>query len=168
MSSDYKKHQGSGHHEGPDHSSPYPVSRGGQPIDLVDVAKEIQQADRMIGTRAKSKLTVIADQIRQLQEEAQKVLEETRENQELHRAQCNFKRQPGKIYHLYRRDDGSLYFSMLSPEDWNGKPPHEYQQSYRLEADMSWTPVDKIADADYESEIIERLLGSESTPGSES
>jgi len=163
MSDDYKKHDSAERHAGPDHSSPYPVSRLAPAFDLVDVAKQIQQADQMVNTRASSKLKVIADQIKALQEEARDVLEETQRDQELHRAQCNFKRQPGHIYHLYRRPDGTLYFSMLSPEDWNGRPPHEYRNSYRLEADQSWTPVEELDRSDDTQELVQRLLGNEET-----
>ena len=38
-------------------------------------------------------------------------------------------------------DNGERYFSMLSPEDWRGAPPHRFEGSYALEADMRWTPV---------------------------
>ena len=48
--------------------------------------------------------------------QARKVLEETKRNAELHHAQCNFKKRPGHMYYLYRRNDGSTYFSMLSEE----------------------------------------------------
>lgn len=158
MSDDLKKYDGKDLHEGPDHASPYPVSRLAPAIELVDLAKEISKADTMLNTRVSSKLKVIADQMKALQEEARTVLEETKRDQELHRAQCNFKRQPGKIYHLYQRADGSLYFSMLSPADWRDAPPHEFQGSYRLETDMSWTPADKLDEPDDTREMVSRLL----------
>lgn len=156
-SDDLKKHEGADRHEGPDHASPYPVSRLAPAIELVDLAKEIAKADTMLNTRASAKLKVIADQMKALQAEARTVLEETQRDQDLHRAQCNFQRQPGKLYHLYRKPDGSLYFSMLSPQDW-GTPPHEFQGSYRLEADMSWTPADQIDQPDDTRELVNRLL----------
>jgi hypothetical protein len=134
----------SGKHAGPARTSPYPVSRLAPAHDLVDTARQIAEADNVIGTVVHSKLTVIADQIRALQERAREILEEAVDAAELHRAACNFPKKVGHIYHLYRRPAGSLYFSMLSPEDW-GEPPHEYLDSYRLEADMSWTPASEAA-----------------------
>lgn len=133
-----------GLHQGDDRSAPYPVSRLAPAIELVDLAKEIAQADAMLTARTSSKLKVIADQIKQLQEMARTVMEEAQTEQMLHRAQCNFKRLPGKIYHLYRRDTDSLYFSMLSPADWKHQSPHPYVASYRLENDFSWTKVESI------------------------
>ena len=129
-------------HEGPDHSSPYPVSRLAPPTQLVDLARQIEKADQMIGTRVSSKLQVISDQIKILQDQAREVLEKARIDQDLHRVRCNFKRIPGRIYHLYAKEDDSRYFSMLSPDDWRGDPPDAYIGPYRLEADMSWTQAD--------------------------
>ena len=47
---------------------------------------------------------------------ARKVLEETKRDAELHHAACNFKKRPGQMYYLYRRQNGTTYFSMLSPK----------------------------------------------------
>jgi len=146
-------------HEGPDHSAPYPVSRMAPAVELVDLAQEIAEADRMLGSVAHGKLQVIADQVRALQAEARRVLEQTRRDQELHRARCNFQRRPGHVYHLYRKRDGSRYFSMLSPEEWGGTPPHGYEGAYRLEPDMSWTPASERGDEAPTDELVRRLLG---------
>lgn len=156
-SDDSKKYQGQ-LHQGPDHAAPYPVSRLAPAIELVDLAKEIAHADNMVNTRASAKLKVIADQIKALQAEARAALEEAHRDQELHRAQCNFKRIPGKIYHLYRKADKTRYFSMLSPEDWRSAPPHAYEGSYRLENDMSWTPADQVDAPDDTRDIVYKLL----------
>lgn len=159
MSSDYKKHEGKGDiHDGHSRSAPYPVSRLGASVDLVDLAQQISTADSHINTRVSSKLQVIADQIRYLQDEAREVLESAQRDQELHQAHCNFKRIPGKIYHLYLRGDGTNYFSMLGPDDWGSKPPHQFNGSYRLENDMSWTPADQVDMPDDSRELVRRLL----------
>lgn len=155
----HKKYDGKMVHRGAEHASPYPVSRLAPSIDLVDLAKEISQADTMINNVATAKLRVIADQMKALQAEARSVLEAAKHNQTLHRAQCNFKRKAGKLYHLYQKNDESSYFSMLSLEDWGGKPPHTYLGSYRLEADMSWTPVEQLDKPDETGALIQRLLG---------
>lgn len=152
-----KKYRGE-MHEGDARSSPYPVNRLAPAFDLVDVAREISQADAMVNTRVSAKLKVIADQIKALQAEARAVLEEARQDQELHRVPCNFQRRPGTVYHLYRRPDGSRYFSLLSPGDWRDSPPHESLGSYLLENDLSWTPAEDIGKDDDTREIVNRLL----------
>lgn len=133
---------GGSRHEGSAATSPYPVSRLAPVHDLVDAAREIQLADEVIGTATNAKLEVIVAQIRALQEQAREVLTSARENALLHRAACNFQKKIGLVYHLYHRAEGDAYFSMLSPDDWNGRAPHPYEGSYRLEPDMSWTRMD--------------------------
>lgn len=138
-----KKYTGK-NHRGSASTSPYPVSRLAPNMELVQIAEQIAESGVVLNTRVNAKMQVIAKQIRMLQDEARKVLEEAQQDMQLHQAACNFKRQPGKIYHLYRKSDGSLYFSMLSPADWRGAMPHEYAGSYRLENDMGWTPVEEL------------------------
>ena len=144
-------------HKGPDNSAPYPVSRMAPAFELVDLAKEISQADMTLNNHVNSKLRVIADQIRHLQHEAHKILEQTQKDQVLHRAECQFKRQPGKVYHLYQKQNGRLYFSLLSPQDWQHNPPHAFIGSYRLENDMSWTDINHDEE-DKSEEMLHHLL----------
>lgn len=122
---------------------PYPASRLSPPIDLVNTAQEIAKADEFIALGLNARLDVIAEQIRGLQEQAREILSRAEENRQLHRAACNFQRRVGQCYHLYRKGSDELYFSMLSPDDWNRKSPHEYQGSYLLQADMSWQRVEE-------------------------
>lgn len=128
-------------HPGPAHSSPYPVSRLAPTHELVDVARQIAEADQIIGTVVHGKLEVIAEQIRALQAQARRIMEDAQHSAALHRARCNFQKRVGHTYHVYERPDGSTYLSMLGPDDWRGQPPHAFVGSFRLEADMSWTPA---------------------------
>ncbi|HKK13513.1 MAG TPA: DUF2452 domain-containing protein [Gammaproteobacteria bacterium] len=145
-------------HQGPDSTSPYPVERGAPAFNLVDTAQEIEKADQMVNTRVSGKLKVIADQIKALQAEAEEIMSSAQQDMELHNAKCNFQRQPGKIYHLYEKEDGSLYFSMLSADDWNGNPPDTFRGSYRLEPDYSWTPAEKMDEPDDTQALVQQLL----------
>lgn len=136
-----KPHKSELIHTGADSTAPYPVSRMAPAIELIDLAREIQQADDRITGHTNARLDLIAKQIRQLQAEAHDILEKAEQDQQLHRAHCAFKRRPGEVYHLYRKLDGTLYFSMLAPDEWGAQPPHEYAGSFRLELDASWSPV---------------------------
>src|SRR5689334_22054604 len=138
--------------------SPYPLSRLAPRFDLVSMAQEIQAADTMLAAVAGAELEAIADQIRALRERAQDVLERARRDAGLHRARCRFRKQPGRIYHLYREPDGTQYFSLLSPDDWRGKPPHAFAGSFRLELDQSWTPASEIEARDRGRMASRRLL----------
>lgn len=145
-------------HRGPAHSSPYPVSRLAPAFDSGELAAEVAKAESMLSARTGAKLRVIADQIKLLQLEARKVLADAKEEQALARAQCAFKRIPGKTYHLYRKASGEPFFSMLAPSDWGGSIPYAFEGSYRLEADYSWTPADRIGQGDDTGELVNQLL----------
>ena len=92
-------------------------------FDLVELAGEIQTADKFTRATAGSKLSVIAEQVRFLQEQATKILEQAQRDKEINHMACNFKRIPGKLYYIYRQKfhmqkhgEGKPYMSMISPE----------------------------------------------------
>ena len=115
-------------------------------FDLVELAAQVEKADQFTRATAGSKLTVIAEQVRFLQEQARKVLEEARMNALLHKTSCNFKKIPGKTYYVYkqRKNPDDEFLSMISPEEWGSSGP-EFVAGYRLEYDMSWTEL-KVGD----------------------
>ncbi|GAB4208471.1 MAG: hypothetical protein OHK0013_26970 [Sandaracinaceae bacterium] len=130
-------------HVGEQRTSPYPMSRLAPVHDLVDVARQIAEADRMIGAVASAELTQIADQIRALQDRARAILAEARESLEIHQARCSFQKRPGHVYHLYARAHGERFLSMIGPDEWgDGDGARTFVGSYRLELDQSWTRVD--------------------------
>lgn len=133
-----------GKHKGPDNTSPYPVSRLAPKFDLLNVEKEIEEASRMLSAVARGKLELIARQMRLLQQEALEIIQKAEDDYSLHRAECRFRRVPGKTYHLYRRQNGITYFSMVSPNEWGASQPHEYVGSFQLEDNMSWTKSEQI------------------------
>ncbi|THB79274.1 MAG: DUF2452 domain-containing protein [Desulfobulbaceae bacterium] len=141
-----KKYQGE-NVAGPSHTSPYPLDRHAPKIDLVALASEVALADDILTAQATGKLKLLAEQIRTLQEKARTILADTKRNQELHRAQCNFKKIVGKSYHLYRKTENTLIFSMIGPDEWqrstnaSTRQPYDYLGSYRLEPDRSWTEL---------------------------
>lgn len=144
-----------------DPSPQYPLSRAA-PTSLVDVAAEIEHADTMLGSVTSGKLHVIVEQIRTLQQQAKQVLERAQRDSTLHRVSCPFKKRPGHVYHLYRKDCGEQYFSMLSPQDWKGKPPHNYEGAWRLEPDMSWTCETDEPERAEDEALVHRLLSAQS------
>ena len=139
-------------------SSRYGMSRLAPAWELVDLVREVERADEVVGAVVGGQLSVIVEQIRMLQGQARRILERAVESRDLHRVACNFERVPGGVYHLYRRPGGELYFGLLSPEDWGGRPPHCWEGSYRLERDMSWTSVEDIVERDEKVGEVRALL----------
>jgi len=126
--------------------------------DLVELAANIQKADEFTRATAGSKLSVIAEQVRFLQQQAKAVLEEANLNAELHHIACNFKKVPGKIYYVYRRQEsGAKYMSMISPEEWGENCP-DFDAAYKLEHDMTFTPYERIEKRANEEQIIDKIL----------
>lgn len=125
----------------PAHRSPYPVSRLAPSIELVELARELSEADDMLTVQATAQLRLLAEQMAQLRAKARRILSETREYQELHRAQCGFSKKPGQAYHLYKKRCGTLLFSLVSPSEWGQNPPFEFVGTYRLELDKTWKKI---------------------------
>jgi hypothetical protein len=148
---------GSSRYRGPAKAAPYALSRLSGPVSLVEVAKEIEQADQWIASTANAKLNVIAEQMRALRAAAEQVLAKAELDASLHRAEAHFKRYPGRVYHLYERGDGSRYWSLLSPAEWQDRMPHAFLGSYRLEADQSFSALDERGSAEAAAEQVPDL-----------
>lgn len=101
-------------------------------------------------------------QIKFLQSQAQRILEETEASKGIHSAACNFRKIPGTIYHMYARESGQKYISMLSPEEWGAGLTHEYHGSFRLEHDSTWTPIDRLKEVSSKNAWAQRLLNAPS------
>jgi hypothetical protein len=130
--------------ETPSKLSVYPTSRLAPRFEPIDQVEFLKESDKMLGAVVHGKLQVIVDQINFLKAQAKKILEEARMNMDLHRASCSFEKRVGHTYHLYEKQDGTTYFSLLSPEDWKGSPPHPFLGSYKLESDLSWTVLEDL------------------------
>jgi len=128
-------------------------------MDLVELAAHVQKADQFTRACAGSKLSIIAEQVRFLQEQARKVLEEARLNNLLHKTPCNFKKIPGSTYYVYKqkRNPDEEFISMISPSEWGASGP-EFVAAYRLEHDMSWTPAEHMEARADELKMINKIL----------
>merc|ERR1711936_48620 len=133
-------------------------------FDLVELANQVAQADQFTRATAGSKLQVIAEQVRFLQEQARKVLEDARLNALLHKTNCNFKKIPGKTYYIYKqkKNPAEEFLSMISPEEWGSSGP-EFVAGYRLEFDMSWTPLADLNKRGNELALINKILDTNSS-----
>lgn len=125
-------------------ASPYPVSRLGAPVSLVDMARAIESASAKVALRTNAQLEVIVEQMKALQERARAIIEQASRDVDLIHAECRFQRVPGRIYHLYERADGHRFFSMLGPDEYGSGGPSGFVASFRYEHDESWTRLDEI------------------------
>lgn len=84
------------------------------------------------------KLKQIAKQMQRLQEEAQEILEDSLLQQTLQNVECKCKKISGTTYHLYNDDKGKQYFSLVSPEEWNGQNKHTFVNSFYYDFDKTF------------------------------
>lgn len=89
------------------------------------------------------------------------MLEDAKKDADLHHAACNVVKKPGNAYYLYVRESGQRYFSILSPKDWGPGCPHKFLGAYKLQFDMSWTPLEDAERRDAEINIMDKLLNSQ-------
>jgi hypothetical protein len=129
---------------GAEHASPYPVSRLGASVSLVDMARAIESASAKVALRTNAQLEVIVEQMKALQERAREIVEQASRDVDLIHAECRFQRVPGRVYHLYERADGHRFFSMLGPDEYGRGGPPGFVASFRYEHDESWTRLDEV------------------------
>jgi len=122
-------------------ASEYPTSRLSAPFEPIDQSQMIAAADRMLGVVAGGKLKIIHEQIEYLKNKARDIITTAERDMQLNRVSCSFEKRAGHTYHLYERGEDNLYFSLLSPDEWGGNPPHRFVGSYKLEPDFTWTEV---------------------------
>ena len=68
-----------------------------------------------------AKIKVLFKQMENIKKEIEEIINESLETDYLNNIKCNFKKVPGSYYYLYQKSDGQLFFSILSPNEWNTK-----------------------------------------------
>ena len=66
-----------------------------------------------------AKIKVLFKQMENIKKEIEQIINESLETDDLNNIKCNFKKVPGSYYYLYQKPDGQLFFSILSPNEWN-------------------------------------------------
>lgn len=90
---------------------------------------------------AYSKLSLLAAQVRTLQAEAARIVEEAELNDTLARVDVAFRKVPGRTYHWYTQG-GRDTLSMVGPHEWaEGVAYDAYNGSYVYDLDHTFRPV---------------------------
>jgi hypothetical protein len=72
----------------------------------------------------------------ELQSEYKKLIEEININERLYLAKHSFEPIPGKSYHLYIKENGEEFLSLISPKEWGDR--FEYVGSFEFLSDGRW------------------------------
>ena len=95
-----------------------------------------------VSTWRQNKVKEVNDQFRtkyeELKAEAEKLINEYNWNELIYsRAQYNFQPVVGKTYHLYVREDESVFLSLIEPNNWKQK----YIASFKLDSNNKWIKI---------------------------
>lgn len=95
-----------------------------------------------VSTWRQNKVKEVNDQFRtkyeELKAEAEKLINEYNWNELIYsRAQYNFQPVVGKTYHLYVREDESVFLSLIEPNSWKQK----YIASFKLDSNNKWIKI---------------------------
>lgn len=126
-------------HEGPPQATPYPQSRLSPPITPHSLSTVAETSISTVKMSLEGKLKIVTDQIKHLQKLGENLIMEAQSNIEMHNIPCSIAKKPGDVLHLYTREDGSQFLSIISPGEWGGMFTLSYLGTFKLEHDMSWT-----------------------------
>jgi hypothetical protein len=74
----------------------------------------------------------------EMTKEYEKLMSEIQLNERLYMASHNFEPTSGEIYHLYKKESGEEFLSLISPEQWK---KFDFIGSYRFLSDGRWEKV---------------------------
>lgn len=109
---------------------PYGTNIGAPAINIEDVGGWKRVAAGEVNKQIKTKFE-------ELKSEYESLVEEYRWNDLIFRAEYNFMPVIGETYHLYSRENGSIFLSMISPNEWK----MDYIGSFKLTSTQKWKKV---------------------------
>ena len=74
----------------------------------------------------------------EIKEEYRKLIEEFEWNKLVYESNFKFTPIKGHVYHLYQKEQGSLFLSLIEPELWN----QIFVGSFKLDSNDKWIKVD--------------------------
>ena len=129
-------------YNGPAQGTPYPLQIISPTISNIVIVEQQCSITQNLTTTLEVQLQLLAEQIQSLQSKAEQLIAEAKKNIDLHSIPCSVLKRAGIIYHLYERENGKLFMSIISPEEWGSLKNFKHCGSYELQHDMSWSIVD--------------------------
>ncbi|MFK7806908.1 MAG: DUF2452 domain-containing protein [Saprospiraceae bacterium] len=128
------------------HLLPYAHTVGGAVIKPIDKGRVKGLAVAAMYEQSEMQLDQIREQVNLLVEQAQAIQDRVRFSEAVYKADAGFKPLIGRIYHLYKKKDGTDVLSMVGPEEWGKRSPYEFQASLKMLADHTWEVMEKSSD----------------------
>ncbi len=80
--------------------------------------------------------THFTSKFEEIQKQYQELMDDIFINERLYKANHNFEPISGSKYHLYKKESGEEFLSMISPTEWNNK--FEFIGTFQLLSDGRW------------------------------
>ena len=80
----------------------------------------------------------------ELEAEFKKLVETAADNELIYSANISFSPKVGEVYHLYQKEDGEAWVSLIGPEEWGPSRlgyDFEFLGSFRLATDSVWIRI---------------------------
>jgi hypothetical protein len=110
---------------------PYGSNVGAPSIVVTDVNSWKQQKVKKVNKQFQSKFD-------ELKTEYQKLIEEYEWNDLVYRSKFSFEPVINEIYHLYYGNNGEVFLSLVTPNEWN----KEYIGTFKYNYDNKWIKVE--------------------------
>jgi hypothetical protein len=117
----------------------YPTSVGAPAIKIDDIVDWKNKGVRNVNKEFESKFN-------ELKVQYEKLMQEYEWNEIVYNAKFSFEPVMGEIYHLYLREDGTNFLSLINPENWN----KEHIGSFKLNSNKKWIHLDSKQDNFFE------------------
>lgn len=109
-------------------SKEYPTEIGSQPFSPDNIQLFKQEKTSKIKKYYSSKFEELA-------KEYESIMSEISINERLYSAKHNFEPVSGETYHLYKKENGEEFLSLINPSQWN---KFEFVGTYRFLSDGRW------------------------------
>ena len=87
--------------------------------------------------QAQSANKIFTKKYEEIKEDFKQLVDEVKWNEFVYSATYNFVPVIGETYYLYRKGDGSIFLSLISPDEWN----MEFIAETRLESNNKWIKI---------------------------
>lgn len=112
------------------HLLPYATNVGAPVIQTDDVDLWKQRGVNKVNKQLETKFN-------ELKEEYQRLVDEFKWNDLVYKAKFSFEPVIGETYHLYVGNDGNIFLSLISPNEWN----REHFGSFKLDSNQKWVKL---------------------------
>jgi len=117
---------------------PYAHHVGSAVIKPIDKGRVKGLAVSSMYEQTEMQMAQIRKQVELLIEQAETIRKRVHISEKIYLAEMNIKPLIGQLYHLYEKKNGKHVLSMISPEEWSGSCPYEFEASVKLLSDHTW------------------------------